>query len=217
MWPLNGAVQKNISPFFCNVMILQRGINFIRADIRDGDGWFFLYRFFIFFGFVKSDLLEEGQRNERPISLTLWPVNCARRHQLSGHFLWKTKQKYHGSAQGPNLDFTRWWVVALKSRPDLFFLLASPSSPFHWCISQSPLPADTCTHCRAANIIPLKYSSFTSAVHCDWNGIATYFFKSAGLNCNMIFVLFDTEPESEGSGLFVLKISPLFFLPVFFT
>lgn len=106
-----------------------------------------------------------GELKGQSLSRQVRPASSAHQHKLSGRFFLKAKQKYHGTTQGPDLDFSRWWVVALKSRPDLFFLLASPFSPFHWGISQSPLPADTCTHSRTANIIPLKYSSFSSAAH----------------------------------------------------
>ena len=57
----------------------------------------------------------------------------------------KAEQKCHETTQGPDLDFTRWWVVALTSRPALFFLLASFSIAFHYSTSQSPSPSDTCT------------------------------------------------------------------------
>lgn len=66
----------------------------------------------------------------------------------------KVEQKYQETTQGLDLDFTRWWVVALTSRPALFFLLASFSILFHYSISQSPLPTDTCTHSVLPTLFP---------------------------------------------------------------
>lgn len=72
-----------------------------------------------------------------------------------GPFLIKLNRNTTGTTQGPDLDFTRWWVVAPTSLPDLFFLLASFSSLFQHGISQSPLPTDTWSHSSAANTVPL--------------------------------------------------------------
>lgn len=75
--------------------------------------------------------------------------------QLTGHisqtlqFLLKAEQKYHGTTQGPDLDFNRWWAVALKSQADLFFLLASLFIPFQ--------------HRLHYTVIPLKRGAFRAA------------------------------------------------------
>lgn len=77
----------------------------------------------------------------------------------------KAKQKYHGTTWGPDLDYTRWWVVTLTSGPGLFFLLASFSIPFHYSISQSALPTSTWAHFSTASVFPVQYSLFRIAAH----------------------------------------------------
>lgn len=79
--------------------------------------------------------------------------------QLTGHisqtlqFLLKAEQKYHGTTQGPDLDFNRWWAVALKSQADLFFLLASLFIPFQHRLHYTLIRA----------LIPLKRGAFGAA------------------------------------------------------
>lgn len=80
--------------------------------------------------------------------------------QLTGHisqtlqFLLKAEQKCHGTTQGPDLDFNRWWAVALKSQADLFFLLASLFIPFQ--------------HRLHYTLIPLKRGAFRAAAAANW-------------------------------------------------